>query len=242
LLRVGFGEAGAGIISANLSAKNSSAAINPLLPGVRIYAIFGFCDIHHFEDINQKLANDVLVFVNYIAEIVHSSVHSWSGQCNKNLGNAFVIVWRIGDEATLSANAQGARIRGESMMQMSQSSMKSPMKSNSQGSDPDEDPLAGPSSSSMANSNNNRKARQTQIDLRRVPGVDILADQALIGYCKIIAEINRNHHVLRYRTEPRLTENGTHEFKVCRVLQEFVFVCVCFFLFIGCRNLFLFVY
>jgi hypothetical protein len=72
LLRVGFGEAGANIISANLSAKDSSTAINPLLPGVRIYAIFGFCDIHHFEDINRKLANDVLKFVNCIAEIVHS--------------------------------------------------------------------------------------------------------------------------------------------------------------------------
>jgi hypothetical protein len=50
LLRVGFGEAGAGIISANLSTNNRSIAIDPLLPGVRIYAIFGFCDIHHFED------------------------------------------------------------------------------------------------------------------------------------------------------------------------------------------------
>ncbi len=70
LLRVGFGEAGAGIISANLKfdeetskngpstrrgrfargAHSQAFAIDPLLPGVRIYAIFGFCDIHHFED------------------------------------------------------------------------------------------------------------------------------------------------------------------------------------------------
>ena len=40
--------------------------------GVRVYAIFGFCGIHNFQDINQKLGNDVLVFVNRIAEIVHS--------------------------------------------------------------------------------------------------------------------------------------------------------------------------
>jgi hypothetical protein len=50
LLRVGFGEAGAGIISANLSSNNKSTVIDPLLPGIRVYAIFGFCDIHHFED------------------------------------------------------------------------------------------------------------------------------------------------------------------------------------------------
>lgn len=48
LLRVGFGEAGANIISTNLSDRN--AMINPLLPGVRVYAIFGFCDIHRFEE------------------------------------------------------------------------------------------------------------------------------------------------------------------------------------------------
>jgi hypothetical protein len=72
LLRVGFGEAGANIISANLSAQDNSTAINPLLPGVRVYAIFGFCDIHHFEDINRLLGSDVLKFVNHIAEIVHS--------------------------------------------------------------------------------------------------------------------------------------------------------------------------
>jgi len=41
------------------SGGNSSAAVNPLLPGVRIYAVIGFCDIHHFEEINQLLTTDV---------------------------------------------------------------------------------------------------------------------------------------------------------------------------------------
>lgn len=56
LLRVGFGEAGAGIIRSNLHVDSSSsvkadqAVIDALLPGVRVYAIFGFCDIHHFEE------------------------------------------------------------------------------------------------------------------------------------------------------------------------------------------------
>jgi hypothetical protein len=51
--------------------------------------------------VNQRLKQDVLTFVNTVAEIVHTSVHYWGGQCNKNLGNAFVIIWRIGDEDTL---------------------------------------------------------------------------------------------------------------------------------------------
>jgi hypothetical protein len=50
LQRVGFGEAGAGIISANLDIEDSSAVINPLLPGICVYALVGFCDIHHFEE------------------------------------------------------------------------------------------------------------------------------------------------------------------------------------------------
>ncbi|CAE7537306.1 cya [Symbiodinium microadriaticum] len=78
LLRVGFGQA-----------------------GVRMYAIFGFCDIHHFEDVNEKLGKDIMTFVNTIAAVVHSYVHDWKGQSNKNLGQAFLLVWRIGDEQTL---------------------------------------------------------------------------------------------------------------------------------------------
>ena len=97
--------------------------------------------------------------------IWYISVHSWSGQCNKNLGNAFVIVWRIGDEHTLAANAQQSRLRGagaEVNASMSQGSMKSGSikKGSSNGSN------------EMGDEQNKRKA--ASIDLRRVPGVDIL--------------------------------------------------------------------
>ena len=102
LLRVGFGEAGAGIISSNLSkSAEGSTAVDPLLPGIRVYVIVGFCDIHHFEEVLVKLSDRILTFVNIIASIVHESVVHWDGQCNKNLGNAFVILWRISDENTL---------------------------------------------------------------------------------------------------------------------------------------------
>ena len=184
LLRVGFGEAGAGIISANLQTQDStshSAAVNPLLPGIRIYAVIGFCDIHHFEDINQLLTNDVLVFVNTIAEIVHSRVHYWGGQCNKNLGNAFVIIWRIGDELDVQLQSQGVNTKEKG---------------------------------GMTPKINTKALAAKVVDLRRVPGVDKLADHALVGYLKIIAEINRNVNVLAYRNEPRLTKSGKEPFKV----------------------------
>jgi hypothetical protein len=59
-----------------------------------------------------------------------------------------------------------------------------------------------------------KSKKSNVLDLRRVPGIDDLTDKALIGYLKVIAEINRNRTVLSYREEPRLTNNGADEFKV----------------------------
>ncbi len=196
LLRVGFGEAGAGIISANLSLDSSGSKVNPLLPGIKVYVIVGFCDIHHFEDVLVQLTDDVLTFVNTIAEIVHENVAHWGGQCNKNLGNAFVILWRIDDEEKLH---------------MILNTSKFSKKSSSSGTE-------GAERSSKRKSADKEKSEGSSVskavDLRRVPGINVLADQALIGYLKIIAEINRNKSILKYRNEPRLTHNGTQTFKV----------------------------
>lgn len=35
-----------------------------------------------------------MVFVNEIAEIVHSTVDSYGGSANKNIGDAFLLVWK----------------------------------------------------------------------------------------------------------------------------------------------------
>jgi len=232
LLRVGFGEAGAGIISANLSASDGgTSTINPLLPGVRVYAIVGFCDIHQFEFVNQNLASDILRFVNTIAEIVHSRVHYWGGQCNKNLGNAFVVIWRIGDEETLKNQITGFGKKGsldkdmaQVVLQAQATNPASPnrlsAKFNSGGSTPTSATAAAATSPATAASYASAaspaapKVKSNVLDLRRVPGVDNLANQALIGYLKIIAEINRSLAVLTYRTEPRLTLHGQQEFSV----------------------------
>ena len=60
----------------------------------------------------------------------------------------------------------------------------------------------------------------------------LTADQALIGYCKIIAEINRNKYVMRYRSEPRLTDQGDTDFKVG--VYSFLFMCECSVMFRCC--------
>lgn len=39
-----------------------------------------------------------MLFVNEIGEIVHSTVDRYSGAANKNVGDAFLLVWKILDE------------------------------------------------------------------------------------------------------------------------------------------------
>lgn len=38
-----------------------------------------------------------MVFVNEIAEIVHGTVDHFSGSANKNIGDAFLLVWKFAD-------------------------------------------------------------------------------------------------------------------------------------------------
>eukprot|EP00397_Hematodinium_sp_SG-2012_P003144 GEMP01003152.1.p1 GENE.GEMP01003152.1~~GEMP01003152.1.p1 ORF type:complete len:945 (+),score=117.55 GEMP01003152.1:83-2917(+) len=93
LLALGFGEAGANIIGQNMS--GSDAGVNALIPGKRVEAIFGFCDIRNFNDCTEILQDKVMVFVNQIGEIVHSIVDMYNGVANKNIGDAFLLVWRV---------------------------------------------------------------------------------------------------------------------------------------------------
>jgi hypothetical protein len=103
LLRVGFGVAGADIISANMKVEEDggTAVLHPMIPGKRVYAIFGFCGIHSFDHCTVKLQDEIMTFVNVVARVVHEEVNRWGGLCNKNLGNGFLMVWRIGDETAV---------------------------------------------------------------------------------------------------------------------------------------------
>lgn len=95
LLALGFGEAGSKIIAENMKATGD---VNPMIPGNKIIAIFGFCDIRQFTDTTEILQEDVMLFVNEIAEIVHSVVDHFSGAANKNIGDAFLLVWKFREE------------------------------------------------------------------------------------------------------------------------------------------------
>jgi class 3 adenylate cyclase len=96
LLALGFGEAGSKIIAENMS-KGSQGDVDPMIPGQRINAIFGFCDIRRFTDTTECLQEGVMLFTNEVGEIVHGIVNSFSGAANKNIGDAFLLVWKFFD-------------------------------------------------------------------------------------------------------------------------------------------------
>lgn len=77
-----------------------SGDVDPMIPGKKIIGIFGFCDIRQFTDTTEILQEAVMLFVNEIAEIVHGVVDSFTGAANKNIGDAFLLVWKIDDEYT----------------------------------------------------------------------------------------------------------------------------------------------
>ena len=95
LLQVGFGEAGGRIIRKNMATAGAGGELNPLLPGSKVDAIFGFCDIRNFTAATECLQEDVMTFVNRVGTIVHRSTHRLRGAANKNIGDAFLLAWRL---------------------------------------------------------------------------------------------------------------------------------------------------
>jgi hypothetical protein len=94
LLQVGFGDAGSRMIQKCMQ-QNSEGDLDPLVDGTRMLAIFGFCDIRRFTDATECLREDVMMYVNEIAAIVHSHVSICDGHPNKNVGDAFLVMWRL---------------------------------------------------------------------------------------------------------------------------------------------------
>ena len=68
-----------------------------MIPGKKIVAMFGFCDIRNFTDTTEVLQEEIMIFVNTIAKIVHNTVDSFNGSANKNVGDAFLVVWKFGE-------------------------------------------------------------------------------------------------------------------------------------------------
>ncbi|EAR85238.3 adenylate/guanylate cyclase domain protein (macronuclear) [Tetrahymena thermophila SB210] len=95
LLALGFGEAGSEIIGSNI-AKHGE--VDPMISGKKKCCIYGFCDIRNFTDATEVLQEDVMIFVNNIGDIVHTMVDRFMGAANKNIGDAFLLVWKFQED------------------------------------------------------------------------------------------------------------------------------------------------
>ena len=72
--------------------------VNPMMPGAKLFCIFGFCDIRNFTDATEVLQEGVMLFVNEIGEVVHRIIDEYSGAANKNIGDAFLLVWKFEEQ------------------------------------------------------------------------------------------------------------------------------------------------
>lgn len=92
LMAVGYGDAGTGIIIRNMG---KSKGLDTDIAGEKVIGIYGFCDIRNFTDATEVLQKDVMTFVNKIAAVVHINVVKFGGSNNKNIGDAFLYVWKL---------------------------------------------------------------------------------------------------------------------------------------------------
>ena len=166
LLSLGFGEAGSKIISSNM---NSTGDVNPLIPGSKKKAIFGFCDIRNFTDSTEVLQEDVMLFVNTIANVVHKIVDKFGGSANKNIGDAFLIVWKFPEECFITNQKENEEGEGNYEKE------------------------------SEYEENNDKEIQENNnFELNKNRFVKNIVDMSIIAFLKIISSINKKHQVLNY--------------------------------------------
>ena len=78
--------------------------VDPTIAGKKVMGIYGFCDIRNFTDSTEILEEEVMIFVNEIAEIVHELTAEYGGSANKNIGDAFLLVWKFDDKFVSTKN------------------------------------------------------------------------------------------------------------------------------------------
>ena len=76
--------------------------------GEIVQAIFGFCDIRNFTDCTEVLHADIVRLVNAVAVHVHTSAAENHGAANKNIGDAFLLVWKPKGHLDISTAADAS--------------------------------------------------------------------------------------------------------------------------------------
>lgn len=213
LLRKCWGVAGAGIISSNLARTQDGKTVvfNPTVPGKRVYALFGFVAINGFSDQLRALDRDVMILINDVAKVVHDEVFRWalgdSGQCNKNLGAAFLMVFRIGDFTEVhekKARATDVVFSG-SKEKSSVKRKKSPRGGRviNHGKSRQERGR-GRICNSSRHINGRVDPYDDTLQLASLPGIQAFSDRALLGMLKSFAGTHRDRNLQNWKKDFRL--------------------------------------
>ena len=221
LLRKCWGVAGADIISTNLATREGALTevFNPTVPGKSVYALFGFAAIKGFDHALKNLGGEVMVLINDVAKVLHDEVYRWgfgnSGQCNKNLGGAFLMVFRIGlvkevieklEQATdvifsthvkqrTSSQAANKRMRKSAITSTTTMTSKT-------GSTNTPGALKGKGKPNKRREDVSKQAMS--VSLQSLPGISTFTDCAVIGMLKSYASIHRDKKLLTWNDDFRL--------------------------------------
>eukprot|EP00449_Zooxanthella_nutricula_P024688 CAMPEP_0198530172 /NCGR_PEP_ID=MMETSP1462-20131121/26198_1 /TAXON_ID=1333877 /ORGANISM="Brandtodinium nutriculum, Strain RCC3387" /LENGTH=511 /DNA_ID=CAMNT_0044260041 /DNA_START=1 /DNA_END=1536 /DNA_ORIENTATION=- len=120
LLAIGFGEAAAEMICDYIGEGVDPGESMTHMRGTQVEAIYGYCQIQDFTMILEVHQERTILFVNQVARIVHSTVHEYSGQVNKNIGGAFLLVWPLVSYAKQLEAAERQRAADLSVMSFAQ--------------------------------------------------------------------------------------------------------------------------
>ena len=207
LLRKCWGVAGAGIISSNLANDDGKTVVfNPTVPGKLVYALFGFAAIDEFNHLLRSLDQDVMILINDVANVVHSEIFRWGygdrGQCNKNLGSAFLMVFRIGDFEEVEEKKDKATGVVFDWVGKGLNGKKSAFGKRGQ-------PSTSKSSLLKVKEGGaaiilSEVATMGTLQLASLPGINDFTDRALIGMLKSFAGIQRNKSLKRWERDFRL--------------------------------------
>eukprot|EP00523_Entomoneis_sp_CCMP467_P008375 CAMPEP_0168730186 /NCGR_PEP_ID=MMETSP0724-20121128/6603_1 /TAXON_ID=265536 /ORGANISM="Amphiprora sp., Strain CCMP467" /LENGTH=1375 /DNA_ID=CAMNT_0008777121 /DNA_START=24 /DNA_END=4148 /DNA_ORIENTATION=- len=234
LLRKCWGVAGADIISTNLATREGELAevFNPTVPGKSVYALFAFAAINDFDHALRNLGGDVMILINDVAQVLHGEVFRWgfgdSGQCNKNLGGAFLMVFRIGLVKEVIKKLEQAT--DVIWTKTSQPKVSQALKRRGRQQQPNFSPSVHRDSSNSAETNSSipgsvggksfdsksrhalRRINDSQrvsvkamsLSLASLPGISTFTDRAVIGMLKAFASIHRDHKLRSWNNDIRL--------------------------------------
>lgn len=210
LLRKCWGVAGAGIISSNLARQEGGLTtyFNPTVPGKAVYALFAFAAIDKFQNHLHALKEDIMILINDIAAVLHEEVYRWAyherGECNKNLGSAFLMVYKIGDVTDVLEKREMAEAVIFARKETSKVRKRKSRKTSSRPPSLQRSMIGASRTGSVVDAEKYSRSHVDNIDLSSLPGMRTFTDRALLGLLKTFASIHRDKTIINWNNDFRL--------------------------------------